>query len=116
MSGAAESGDENEQEEQVGEDEDEVEGLVFPVIDVNYGGNYALGAGVVGALPWPPAGVPPAASGHLAVVPPAALGRFISSQAEVANKSGPASTLFHMANNVAMRLKVNVNLVVYHTQ
>jgi hypothetical protein len=85
--------------------------LVHAVIDVGdgnavafyNGGNYALVAGVAGALPWPAGDGPPplgaAVPPGVAALPPAALGRFISTLPGVVNKSGAALTLFHFQNN-----------------
>jgi hypothetical protein len=86
--------------------------LVHAIIDVGdanavafyNGGNYALQAGVPGALAWPGAGgIPPLVGAALhpgvAAAPPAALGRFISSLPGVVNKSGAALTLFYFPNN-----------------
>lgn len=82
--------------------------LVHAVIDVGdgnavafyNGGNYALAAGVIGALPWPGGGGPPPPGAALppgvVALPSAALGRFISTLPGVVN------TLFYFQNNEAV--------------
>eukprot|EP01031_Cornospumella_fuschlensis_P025712 gene25712-31051_t len=77
--------------------------LVHVIIDVGNadavafynGGNYTLPAGALGALPWPGNGVPPqpgaALPAGVVALPPAALGRFISTLTGVVNKSGAIS-------------------------
>jgi hypothetical protein len=68
-------------------------------------GNYGLPAGAPGLVPWP-GGAAPVHGGVLPVgvvaAPPSALGRFISQQPRVTDKSAGGFTLFHLVNNGAV--------------